>query len=301
MKKQFENVSCEYGAPMGRKSSPLNKPETKSVRLFRVTVNSQGYDDGGAYWGTGEPLFCARNDDGYIDFVRAKNRFDAAAMLDLKNETLLKPLTINEIDGRYTIQKEFCGYQAERWVCRFMLDFIAHYENKSHAIDAAISHRKDFLQNTPKTKLSVPAQIKIGMAKAFFACAYADQAEECDRPLRGEIMDQLPTDIDPAALHAANTLINDLLVNHWPHRKDELMRVHEIHKEGALLLLYAHIQKLDSAGSDRELTPELFGHYCAMQAMGTGVGLESFGNVVRSFVQVPYVEFGSHSLEKDYF
>ena len=48
-------------------------------------------------------------------------------------------------------------------------------------------------------------------------------------------------------------------------------------------------------------TIESFGHYAAMQAMGHGVGLnDAFGDCAE-FIAVPYVEFGSHSLEKDYF
>jgi hypothetical protein len=60
-------------------------------------------------------------------------------------------------------------------------------------------------------------------------------------------------------------------------------------------------RQLPSDDADRDLTPELFGHYLAMQAMGHGVGLESFGRAVRDAINVPYVEFGSHSLECDYF
>lgn len=53
---------------------------------------------------------------------------------------------------------------------------------------------------------------------------------------------------------------------------------------------------------DRPNTMEFFGHYCAMQAMGHGVGLcDAFGSDVYKAIRVPYVEFGSHSLEKDYF
>lgn len=129
-------------------------------------------------------------------------------------------------------------------------------------------------------------QILKGMAKAFFASAYADQADECGQPLHGEIMDQLPDDIDPAALHAANTLANDMV---WKSSTNNL--------DGLYLLAL----RQDSSGADRELTPELFGHYCAMQAMGHGVGLDSFGQAVYDAIKVPYIEFGSYSLEKDYF
>lgn len=140
-------------------------------------------------------------------------------------------------------------------------------------------------------------QIKNGMTVAFFACAYADQAEECGQPLSGEIMDQLPSVIDPAALHAADTLVKGII--------DKFVFVEPgLSDGGKLLRVYIYVSNKWLASEDqgdRELTPELFGHYCAMQAMGTGVGLESFGSSVRDAVRVPYVEFGSYSLERDYF
>lgn len=143
------------------------------------------------------------------------------------------------------------------------------------------------------TKTAVE-QIKRGMALAFFACAWADAEEEAGRAQGGEIMDRMPTDIDPAAIHAANTLAMQFIGTHdysEPGLSDSQK----------LALLYLKAANLDPEGADRELSPELFGHYLAMQAMGTGVGLESFGHAVRDAFTVPYVEFGSHSLERDYF
>lgn len=136
-----------------------------------------------------------------------------------------------------------------------------------------------------------------GMARAFFACAWADQCEEAGQEsmLSGrEIMDIMPDEIDPAAIHAARTLAMDFIraqpyLMKWGGDLDLLNRT------------FVSAKLLDRTGADRELTPELFGHYLAMQAMGTGVGLESFGYAVRDFFKVPYVEFGGYSLEKDYF
>lgn len=124
-------------------------------------------------------------------------------------------------------------------------------------------------------------------ALAFFACAWADMAEECDSipwPPGGEIMAYMPSTIDPAAIHAAKTLRFDVeRVN--GKTIEDLMRIIETDGDG-----------------DRPNTPEFFGHYCAMQAMGHGVGLcDAFGSDVAEKVNVPYVEFGSHSLERDYF
>lgn len=61
MGKQFENVGSMYGAPMGRSEYIICNPVPSTLRfkLFRVRLDNGGYDDGGAYWGTGAPLYCA--------------------------------------------------------------------------------------------------------------------------------------------------------------------------------------------------------------------------------------------------
>lgn len=115
--------------------------------------------------------------------------------------------------------------------------------------------------------------IRHGMAKAFFASAWADMMEESNRPVRGEIMDLMPKKMDPAANHAAGTLIMDM-VN--ANRRSVV----------SMYLEYA-----------TEHGPEKFGHYCAMQSMGHGVGTEEVG--CRDKFRVPYVEFGSHSLSEE--
>jgi hypothetical protein len=139
----------------------------------------------------------------------------------------------------------------------------------------------------------IEAAIKASMAKAFFASAWADLQEEKDADdetavnLSGrEIMDVMPADIDPAAIHAANTLAMDM------ERTNA--------KPLADIYHYA-IEVKEFCKGDRTLNEEFFGHYCAMQAMGHGVGLDdAFGNAVYEAIKVPYVEFGSYSLEKDY-
>lgn len=140
--------------------------------------------------------------------------------------------------------------------------------------------------------MSIESEIQRAMARAFFASAWADQCEECGHSalLSGkEIMDLLPPKTDPAAMHAARTLCMDMeRVNHEPI---------------PTLYRYARSEQITTRTSgDRDLTPENFGHYCAMQAMGHGVGLEdAFGQAVYARIKVPYVEFSSASLEKDYF
>lgn len=119
---------------------------------------------------------------------------------------------------------------------------------------------------------------------AFFASAWADQQEENGHSLRGEIMDQIPDAVDPAATHAAITLAMDM---ERLNSKSIAQMVEDI---------------VNVAEWDRPATMEHFGHYAAMQAMGHGVGLQdAFGYDVYELTKVPYVEFGSYSLEQDYF
>lgn len=82
-------VSCKYGAPMGRGSSPLGSGK---VHLARVRLDSGGYDRGGAYWGIGEPLFCAWDDEGGEVYLRAASRQAAKARLlaQLANPELVR-------------------------------------------------------------------------------------------------------------------------------------------------------------------------------------------------------------------
>jgi hypothetical protein len=136
-------------------------------------------------------------------------------------------------------------------------------------------------------------EIKLNMARAFFASAWADLQDEKDPDdetavnLSGrEIMDAMPDDMDPAAVHAASTLLMDMeRLNGKP--------ISDVYH-------YA-VEVKELCRGDRTLNPEMFGHYCAMQAMGHGVGLwDAFGDAVYQAIKVPYVEFGSHSLERDY-
>ena len=124
-------------------------------------------------------------------------------------------------------------------------------------------------------------------AKAFFASAWADMADECGSDVISmgvEIMSVMPDETDPSAIHAANTLVMDI------------ERINGKPLESLLDLID------DIADGDRPATAEYFGHYAAMQAMGHGVGLyDSFGSEVYNVVKIPHIEFGSYSLSKDYF
>ena len=88
MGKQFSDVNCRFGAPMGRSDSPLG---CTGVRVFRVNLDSGGYDDGGAYWGHGQPLYCATcAEDGRV-FIRADSRLAAVAELGIEARSMKKP------------------------------------------------------------------------------------------------------------------------------------------------------------------------------------------------------------------
>lgn len=146
--------------------------------------------------------------------------------------------------------------------------------------------------------MTIHQQIMDGMAKAFFACAWADQCEEAGQGgvLSGRgIVGLMPKEIDPAAIHAAETLARDFV------RAQPMFAEHLPAQSSIIQAAYAKALSLSPSGADKKLSPELFGHYLAMQAMGTGVGLESFGYAVRDYFRAPYVEFGGHSLSKDYF
>jgi hypothetical protein len=94
-KPQFNAISSVRGSPMGRDSFGT-PPSTKSVSLFKVKLVDQDYDDGGAYWGcvsypNSPPVWCARDrEETYRDFCRAKNRIEAASIMGLTNEQLLR-------------------------------------------------------------------------------------------------------------------------------------------------------------------------------------------------------------------
>ena len=80
MAKQFEPVNCLRGAPMGRAERREAPTKPHSVRVFRVHLDSGGYDDGGAYWGLesrGALLYCATDGENYRMFCRAESRLTA--------------------------------------------------------------------------------------------------------------------------------------------------------------------------------------------------------------------------------
>ena len=51
------HVNARYGAPMGRPAQGAGADPMTPFELRRIRINNGGYDDGGAYWGTGQPLY----------------------------------------------------------------------------------------------------------------------------------------------------------------------------------------------------------------------------------------------------
>ena len=70
----LSNVSCKYGAPMGRHER-ASDPGDEKVYVRHVPLNSGGYDRGGAYWGHGQRLFHVTTAKGCFSiFMRACGR-----------------------------------------------------------------------------------------------------------------------------------------------------------------------------------------------------------------------------------
>jgi hypothetical protein len=76
------DVSSKYGAPMGRHTGPnYLSTEAGKIQLQRVRLNNGGYDAGGAYWGHGQALWCAMDQDGNTQYFRAYDRDSAKAKI----------------------------------------------------------------------------------------------------------------------------------------------------------------------------------------------------------------------------
>ena len=74
----------QYGAQMGRNRRegaddylPADTPA--KLHLRRVRLDQGGYDRGGAYWGLGEPIYCAWDGEGRTRYLRARDRQAARA------------------------------------------------------------------------------------------------------------------------------------------------------------------------------------------------------------------------------
>jgi hypothetical protein len=84
------DLNCKHGAPLGRvtkdwyldsngKQVHLEVLDNAApFRLVRVRLDSGGYDQGGAYWGLGDPLYYFQGPLSDIEgYVRGRTRDDA--------------------------------------------------------------------------------------------------------------------------------------------------------------------------------------------------------------------------------
>jgi hypothetical protein len=76
---KLTQLSCKYGAPMGRANDHISG----KCKLQKCPMIDGGaYDNGGAYWGIGyNPLWVCQDLDGGFFFVRAKNRNEAKKLI----------------------------------------------------------------------------------------------------------------------------------------------------------------------------------------------------------------------------
>lgn len=125
------------------------------------------------------------------------------------------------------------------------------------------------------------------MARAFFATAWADWSDAYGEGTQGngvDVMDEMPDEIDPGARQAAEKLAANLEKQHG-------LPIAEIFRKAV---------ELAGDDGDREKSPEMFGHYAAMGAMGHGVSLwDAFGAEASDFVNTSgcYMEFSYFDLD----
>jgi len=78
-----KDVSSAYGAPMGRVNHLPIQGHSSKIYLRQAVMCDGVYDKGGAYWGSGDPLYCAYGYGGngmeWQYFFRASNRREAVA------------------------------------------------------------------------------------------------------------------------------------------------------------------------------------------------------------------------------
>ena len=99
---QFSQVNSKRGAPMGRVSTGVVAESIpRTVRLFKVDIDSRGYDNGGAYWGHGQQLWCAigKHEKGVFhrEFIRADSREHAIIGLKIESGVLIQGPTLRRL------------------------------------------------------------------------------------------------------------------------------------------------------------------------------------------------------------
>lgn len=80
--KELSKGYSERGARMGRTSVNQCDEDAPRVYLNRRYLDAGGYDQGGAYWGHGAPLYNAYTEDGSFDiWLRALTREHAKTVI----------------------------------------------------------------------------------------------------------------------------------------------------------------------------------------------------------------------------
>jgi hypothetical protein len=98
LEKIITNEDCKYGAPMGRAS--YGEPNGKQVYISQVQLN-EGYDVGGAYWGTPNNLYVEYTEDlEYVFFLREGD-------VTLTGKTYLPPI-------KYTLRPKLCKFSTKK-------------------------------------------------------------------------------------------------------------------------------------------------------------------------------------------
>lgn len=118
----------------------------RSVDLFRVRLDVNGCDDGGAYHGLSDiALYCARDGDGYQQFVSADNRRDAAAILEIPSLALRSRLTVKELQP-WSVTWEYCGQSLPRHVVRWFDAYIEPFDSAHDAVNFILLKTREEMQ-----------------------------------------------------------------------------------------------------------------------------------------------------------
>lgn len=140
----LSQVSCTYGAPMGRRNDRIPDPSSPvKIYIGLLPMSSDGaYDKGGAYWGIGQTLYRAcwweLDEDGGGSgeaFVRASSRTDACQQLGIKFSQLARGF--REVE--YELQGNY-GY-GHGWECLTT-------ESRRHDIQ---QRKQEYMENDPRT------------------------------------------------------------------------------------------------------------------------------------------------------
>ena len=214
---RLTEVDCSRGAPMGRHELVGDCSESGQLTLQYLPLFDGGYDEGGAYWGIGQPLILIHGQAGGQEVFRFERG------------------SVEEVLDEMVEEYPYC------------------------TIDAGLRDN-----------------LIISCALSLFGLAYADQMEENDTPVSGDILAQLPCyEIDPAAVTLATAVVDELLA----------------------------ANPTSTFGTVRQTLPELdmieLGHQLAMDAAGYG---GDFSWAVTEALTLPktYRDWGSHALSKDY-